>query len=305
MNTMYIAFSGTFEGGHKLGDCITMVKACYLFVENEPHDKIILSLNPRHKLNFLWKKFIDKYDVQVVYDDFPLNDKDVMYKIFHERRITRRIQNIKFDSYKELYLRVEGGKRQKYLCGEERGLGRKNIFEYYYFGQENKPEKCIGGDNFKNNLIYYTPDRNKIPKKSVFVSPLAVSQGNSIFTFDFWKEVVKILVEQDIFIFLNTNQINLFEDIKSEKIEFTYENTNDFETLLNRVASQQLVVCGNTGVGWFAGATGTPLMAMEPPFFWFMDYRYKECGVESLKKLFAEPNPNIVSNSIVEYLNSL
>lgn len=304
MKTMYIAFSGTFEGGHKLGDCITMVKACYLFAENEPHDKIIISLNSRHKLNFLWKKFIDKYDVQVVYDDFPLDDKDLMCKVFHERRIMRRVHNIKFDSYKELYLRVDGGKRQGYLCGEERGLGRKNIFEYYYFGQENKPENCIGGDHFKNDLIYYSPNRNKVPKRSVFISPLAVSQGNSIFTFDFWKEVVKNLTEKDVFVFLNTNQKHLFKEI-NKNIEFTYENNDDFESLLNTIASQQLVVCGNTGVGWFAGATGTPLMAMEPPFFWFMDYRYKECGVESLKKLFSEPNPTVISTSVVEYLDSL
>lgn len=306
MKTMYIAFSGTYDGGHKLGDCITMVKACYLFAENEPHDKIIVSLNRKHPLNFLWQKFIDKYNVEVIYDEFYQNNKNLMWSVFHERRISRSINNIKFDSYKELYLRIDGGTRQKYLCNAELGLNRKNIFEYYYFGQENKPEYCVGGDHFKNDLIYYSADKTNIPKRSVFISPLAVCQGNDIFTFNFWKKVVDILTNNGIFVFLNTNKKDLFANMSHQKnIEFTYQDSNNYELLLNTVASQQLVVCGNTGIGWFAGATGVPLMAMEPEFFWYMDYRYRECGVESLKHIFSQPNSDFVAETIIEYIYSI
>lgn len=299
---MYIAFSGTYEMGHKLGDCITMLKACYLFAENEPHDKIIISLNPKHKLNFLWDKFIDQYDVDVIYDNLQSNDPNHLYNILNERKINKKINNISFDTYKELYLRIHGGKRQKFLCDVERGLGRKNIFEYYYYGQESKPENCIGGDHLKSDLVYYCSDREKTLKKSVFISPLAISQGNKIFNFEFWKNVVLNLIKEKIHVYLNTNN-DFFNDISSDLITFTYQENDNFRKLLNRIANQKLVVCGNTGIGWFAAATGTPLMAMEPPFFWFMDYRYKECGVESLKQIFAEPNPQIISNAIIKYIN--
>lgn len=300
MKTMYIAFSGTYEMGHKLGDCITMVKACYLFAENEPHDKIIISLNSNHKLNFLWDKFIDKYDVDVVYDDFAISNFEEYYSVLDERRRNRKVKNINFDTYKELYLRIHGGKRQKILCEKERGLGRKNIFEYYYYGQENKPDCCLGGDHFKNDLIYYAEQRTKTLPRSVFISPLAISQTNKVFTFDFWKKVVLNLIDKEIYVYLNTNN-NFFKDIESKFLIFTYREDNNYRKLLNQIASQKLVVCGNTGIGWFAGATGTPLMAMEPSFFWFMDYRYKECGVESLKRLFSKPEPDVVSQAIIDY----
>lgn len=300
MKTMYIAFSGTYEMGHKLGDCITMVKACYLFAENEPHDKIIISLNHNQKLNFLWEKFIDKYEVEVVYDDFC--DIEKLTEVLDQRRKSRKINNLNFDTYKELYLRIHGGKRQKVLCGQERGLGKKNIFEYYYFGQENKPETCINGDHFKDELFYYSSNRDKTKKNSVFISPLAISQSNKVFTFDFWKQVVLNLCEQKVHVYLNTNS-DFFKNTPKDFVTFTYEKNNEYRRLLNRIASQKLVVCGNTGIGWFAGATGTPLMAMEPPFFWYMDYRYRECGVQSLKKLFQEPEPKVVSEAIVQYLD--
>lgn len=301
---MYIAFSGTYEGGHKLGDCVTMVKTCYLFAENEPHNEYILSLNPKHKLNFLWDKFIHEYQVKVIYDDFPskwsVPKSEVVYEIFNERMASKQVQNIKFDTYKELYLRIHGGKRQFHLCGSERGLGRKNIFEYYYFGQQNKPEKCVGGDKFKNNIIYYEP-KEKAPERSCFISPLAVSQGNKVFSFDFWRNVVKFLTKKEILVFLNTDKENSFKEINSPFLKFTYQKNDDYKSLLNTIASQRLVVCGNTGIGWFAAATGVPLMAMEPSFFWFMDYRYRECGVESLKQIFSQPNAEEVSNAIINY----
>ena len=57
-STMYIAANNTMERGYFLGDVITLIKVAYLFVDNEPHDRVLLSLHHHDQLNFLWDRFL-------------------------------------------------------------------------------------------------------------------------------------------------------------------------------------------------------------------------------------------------------
>lgn len=130
MSTMYIACNNTMPRGYFLGDILTVIKAAWMFVENEPHDHVVLSLHDREPLNFLWDKFIADNLVTVIYDRWDQGNRDAQFAAFGERLTSRRVKDIPFDTYKELYPRLDGGARQHILCGRENGIGRKNIFSY-------------------------------------------------------------------------------------------------------------------------------------------------------------------------------
>lgn len=296
---MLIAFNGTHETGQHLGDTICAIKVAYLFAQNEPAEHYILTLSPSHDLNFLWEKFIATYEVQVIYDNFEPGNLDQRYQAWGQWRETRQIDNQPIDNYKELYLRIHGGQRQGLLCGQEAGIGKRNIFEYFYFGQERCQEFCHNSDHFGDELISY-PILDR--KKAVLIAPYAKCQGNKTFTFDFWSNVVHSLVADGIEVTVNWDQ-PFCQDLQgSPYYRQIYPGPGKVEELLAEVCSHKLVSCGNTGIGWLAGLSGTPLLAMQPSDSHFADYRYEWCGVKSLVEFLDQPNADYCAHRIKEEL---
>ena len=147
--------------------CKLVVK---VMVENERSEHILLSLHDDDPLNFLWKRFIHENLVTVIHDRWDKTCKHQQYEIFGQRRNSRIVKGISVDIYKELYPRLDGGDRQHILCGEERGLGRRNIFEYYYYGQESFIEHPTGTTTFGDDIID-VPDVQRLTSRSVFLAP--------------------------------------------------------------------------------------------------------------------------------------
>lgn len=296
MTTLYIAASHQTESSpfaHCLGDVVTSIKVAWLWIETEKPDNVIISLCHDEQWNVLWSRFIRENKATVIYDR-KVGHKSEMYFVFDERRRTRQIAGMAFDIYKELYCRMEGGERQPQLCGSETGLGRKNIFEYFYYGQEsyvNNPEKTA---EFGTDVIDFA---NVQKERRVLIAPQAKCQGNDVFTFGFWRNVTERVLDAGIEVTLNdsVNRIGV------SRLNPQMSSPSD---IANYVARHALVACGNTGIGWVAGATGTPLFGMEPPQFSLMDFRYHECGVKSLKRLFDTPNLQLVADAIISFMNS-
>jgi len=282
VSTGYVAFSHTELSGFKVGDNIVAAHVVRLFIENEPHDHWILSLNPASGMNRVFDQVILEYDIEVLHDVWEPGDIQHLNKCMDERRRSRMVQGRIFDTYKELYRRTDGGPKQRGLCGSERGLGHRNIFDYYYFGQESSNKHCIGGGHFGRYSLGYRW-KPTAPLRSVFVAPIAFSQTNEVFTMDFWKQVIDLLLAEDIEVTVNTPNPNQFG--AHPKLKYFYSPGNIWG-LFEAVSHQRLVLCGNTGVGWVAGAYGVPLIAGQPKFFWFQDYRYDWCGVQSVVDIF-------------------
>jgi len=298
MTTLYIAGSHQVDSqpwSHNLGDVVTSIKVAYLWLQTEKPDKVILSLIEGEQWNPLWNRFIRESNATVVYDQKIIQKREI-YFVLDERRRSREVHGIPFDVYKELYCRIDGGRRQHDLCGEERGLGRKNIFEYFYYGQESFVENPTDTDVYTNDVLDYV----KTPReRRVLIAPLAKCQGNHVFTFDFWREVTQRVLDAGILVTLNDDhdRLGIYHDL----CERRFSTASD---IANYVARHALVVCGNTGIGWVAGATNTPLFGMEPPEFSMMDFRYKECGVQSLARLFSQPDPIVVAEAIKAFMNA-
>lgn len=297
---MFIAGNFTYEAGHKIGDMITMAHAARLMAENDPHDHYILALNPKHPLNFVFDQFIADFNVQVILDDWPTGAPAWHDPEFERRRRERTLNGQPFTTYKELYRRIDGGRRQGLLCGREKGLGRRNIFEYYFFGQPGSPSVCRKGADFGPDSLGFQWNPTA-PEFSVFVAPHAHSQGNSVFTMDFWKQVIAVLLEADVAVTVNTPETGRFGT--HERLTYSFK-PNDLRGLFRQVGEQRLVLCGNTGIGWIAAAHGVPLIAGEPDFFWFMDYRYRECGVRSLVEVFRKPDAKAVAEKAIRFLRA-
>jgi hypothetical protein len=276
-----------------------MAHAARLIVECDPHEHYILSLNPRHPLNFVFDKFIRDYGVRVIYDDWPVGRHGHMFEEFERRRKTRVVDGVAFDTYKELYRRVDGANRQGVLCGKERGLGRRNIFEYYVFGQETVPEVCENGASFGADSLGFVRGE-LVPEDCVFVAPHAVSQTNEVFTLDFWALVISRLVALGLRVTVNTPDTGRFGT--HPRIAYTYHH-GDLPGMFAEVSRQRLVLCGNTGIGWVAAAHGVPMIAGEPSFFWFMDYRYRECGVRSVVDIFSLADVGHLEELVIRHLN--
>ncbi len=293
---MAIAFNGELETGQFLGDTITSIKAAYLFAQAHPCSRYMLSLTPRGQLNFLWQKFIDAYNVEIIHDDFDTGNMQQRFAAWDKWRKEREINGKKFDIYKELYRRIDGGNRQPLLCGKEAGLGRKNIFEYFYFGQEEVIEPCVGGQDFPPGLIYYKPSP---PQWDVFCSPYAKCQGNSTFTFQFWDRVVRKLVGQGVKVTVGHNG-EFCDDLKGSHYRRIF---CPYKELPDEIASHRLLTCGNTGTGWIAACVGTPLLSMQPPDSNMQDYRYEWCGVRSLIEFVEKPDDAYVVRRIIEELD--
>jgi hypothetical protein len=293
---MYVACNNSVKLGFFLGDVITLIKTAYLFVENEPHDEIILSLLEHDPLNFLWSKFIDSYDVRVLWDDWVPEDKEARNRFLQERIDTHKVHKVSFDTYKELYARLHGEERQCLLCGEHRGLGKQNIFEYYYYGQQQCASNPKGLDQFNPGLIKYQR-QEPTPKRSVFVVPYEHSQKNRIFTLQFWEKVTSLLLKEGVHVTLNS--LTPMKNRWHPLLTITFK---PYQSLINQVSSQQLVVCGNTGIGWVAASTGVPFIAMEKDMF-LEEYSFEKCGCSTLVETVREPDPMYAAERVLHYLD--
>jgi ADP-heptose:LPS heptosyltransferase len=287
---MFIACNGTYESGHKIGDMITMAHAARVIAANEPHDTYVLSLNRDEPLNFIFDQFVKDFSVQVIFDDWPKDAPAWTMPDFEKRRLNRCVKGLNFTTYKELYRRIDGQARQALLCREERGVGRRNIFEYYFFGQEESPVACLNSEGFgpESFGLSWQPDASPT---TVFVAPHEVCQRNAFFTLEFWSSVVDALLQAGLEVIVNTPQQGLFGE--RENLQYSY-HPNDLKKLFDTVSKQRLVVCGNTGVGWIAAACGVPMIAGECPTADLMDYGYRRCGVRSLVGVFEAPDVDYV-----------
>lgn len=294
MTTMYIAYNGNLPCGFCLGDQIVHIKTARMIVESEKPDRVLISLHPGDVLAFLWKKFVDDFRAEVIWDDWPLGNMDHLRKEQDKRRAAKKVNGIEFDVYRELYRRMDGADRQGQLAGKEVGLGRKNIFEYTYFGQEKVTADPVGSTEFDGSVIYHIGANPRIHR--VFIAPHAKCQGNAVFTLDFWREVIVKLCGAGIPVTVNS-QYKIAPDHDLMRTNFS-----PFERLVNQICEHKLVACGNTGIGWLAGATDTPLLAMQHDGSWMQDYRYEWCGVKSLIEFVREPDVGLVVGKIVEFM---
>lgn len=277
-------------------DVLTIIKTAWMFVENEPHDQVILSLHDSDPLNFLWERFIAVNSVTVIHDHWEKGDRDRQYAAWGDRLVNRRVKGIAFDTYKELYPRLDGGARQNILCGSENGIGRKNIFCYYYFGQQAWVEQPAGGDTFGPGVIQI-PGAPRLESRSVFLAPHEKCHGNAVFTHAFWEAVVKGLTNAEVHVTLNDDR-GFLAEVDEGLIVRTYL---PFRQLVEQIAAQRLVVCGNTGPGWLAGALGTPLIALERNQV-LVEYEFSRCGVRSLVEVIAEPDVERTVGAVLHYL---
>lgn len=296
MSTIYIACNNCLERGYFLGDVLSVCKIAWLFVQNEPHDEVILSLHKTEPLNWVWEKFIRDNEVKVVWDEWHKGDQLQQYRAFDRRRAKRRVNGTPFDTYRELYPRLDGAGRQAILCGSEQGLGRRNIFEYYYYGQEHPTPNPIGTTRFGPDVIDQ-PDVQRRADRSMFIAPHEKCQNNAIFTHTFWKQVVEGLLDFDIDVTLN-DRGGFLPDLKCDRLHWSFE---PLDRIAPEIARQRLVVCGNTGPGWVAAATGVPLIACERDMI-FSEYGFRKCGFESLVELIDQPDPRRAVNTILERL---
>ena len=284
MTTMLIAFNGTHGIGQHLGDTICHIKVAWMLAQNYPGCHYILTLSPTHDLNFMWKKFIDVNKVEVIFDDWDAGNMDQRFSNWDRWRTERNINGQRFDIYKELYRRIDGGNRQGVLCGHEAGLGRKNIFEYFYFGQEEAKIPCLNGEHFGPEL-FYAPSIAR--ERAVYIAPYAKCQGNATFTFNYWNDVVRQLVASGVMVTVGFNGPFCDDLIGNPKFRKIFPCVQD---LVTDICRHRLVACGNTGIGWVAGACGIPLLAMQPVDSHFQDYRYEWCGVKSLIDFMENPD---------------
>lgn len=308
MSTLLLANNCTMQNGQFLGDQLCYLKAAQLFVRNAPSDvtKIIMSMSPGNEMAFLWERFIDDYKVEVVYDALNPGDNEGRWVMWGKWRREREIEGLRFDHYKELYLRIHGAQRQRTLCGTERGLGRRNIYEYLWYGQEDMtdvpPHDVEEWDNhgvltsysYGSDLINHPPLTHE---RDVYISPHAKTQGNLTFTFEFWADVVHRLVAAGVTVTVGYNWY-FCEDLNGNPL-YT-KHWGDHRQWMEQVCRHKLVACGNTGTGWLAAACGVPMITMEPPNSQMADHRYRECGLRNIVEVVDTPDAKYVAERIID-----
>lgn len=292
---MLIANNETRESGSFMGDALCSLKAAYLFVENEPSvDRVIMSMSPGNEMLFVWAKFIETYKVEVVWDDWNAGDWSSRWAAWDKWRAERSINGTPIDHYRELYLRIHGHLRQTLLCGHERGLGRRNIYEYWFYGQEHKPETCAGSDWYDDSLTYHPP---LTPERDVYISPHCKTQGNVTFTFDYWSAVIRKLLDAGITVTVGYDG-PFCEDLNGHPLY--KKHWGNHEDWFKVVCRHKIVACGNTGTGWVAAACGVPLLTAEPPNSQMPDHRYRECGLRNIVEVVDTPDADYCAQRLIE-----
>lgn len=278
MTTMLIANNCTRESGSYMGDQLCLLKACYLFVENTPNiDKVLMSCSRSNEMHFVWEKFIQRYNIEVIWDDWNAGDWESRWAAWDKWQSIRHIDDRPFDVMKQCYLRIHGAQRQTQLCGREVGLGRRNIYSYWWCGQEHCPDELPSSvDWFDDTLMYHPPH---VPTRDVYISPHCKTQGNVTFTFDYWSQVVHRLIEAGVTVTVGYDGA-FCEDL--DRHPLYKKHWGDHRQWMDQLCMHKLVACGNTGTGWLAAACGIPLITMEPHNSVMADHRYRECGLRNL-----------------------
>ncbi len=294
MSTLLIANNCTRENGSFCGDQLCYIKVAQLFIQNQPDvDHIIMSVSPGNEMGFLWTKFIDQYKVELVHDTWNPGDWPARWTAWDKWRAERNIEGRPFDHYRELYLRIHGAQRQNILCGMERGLGRRNIYEYAYFGQEHLPDTCTGADVYDVEIDHppLTHERD------VYISPHCKTQGNVTFTFDYWSAVVRKLLDAGVTVTVGYDGY-FCEDLHGHPLYRKHWGSH--RAWMEQVCRHRIVACGNTGTGWLAAACGVPLFTMEPPNSCMADHRYRECGLRNLVEVMDAPDADYCARRLIE-----
>jgi len=123
---------------------------------------------------------------------------------------------------------------------------------------ENLLEVCAGSDWYDHTLMYH-PEH--APTRDVYVSPHCKTQGNYVFTFDYWAQVVHYLVDAGLSVTVGYDG-QFCEDLVGHPLY--QKHWGDHRQWMEQVCCHRLVACGNTGTGWLAAACGVPLITMEP-----------------------------------------
>ncbi len=275
MSTLLIANNCTRESGSFCGDQLCALKAAHMFAQEPGIDKILMSMSPGNEMLFLWQKFIDDYKIELIYDNWNLGDWSARWQAWDKWRKEREIEGRKFDHYRELYLRIHGAQRQTLLCGSERGLGRRNIYEYWVAGQENTPDLFPGSDVY--DVEIYHPLLT--PTRDVYISPHCKTQGNITFTFEYWSQVVHKLIDAGVTVTVGYNG-HFCDGLTGHPLY--KKHWGDHRAWMEQLCQHKIVACGNTGTGWLAAACGVPLLTMEPHNSVMVDHRYRECGLRNL-----------------------
>lgn len=301
MSTMLITFNGTRQNGNFMGDQLCYLKIAYLMVRNQPDThKVIMALSPENEMDFVWNRFLrdPRGDgsippVEVVFDTFDPGDWYSRWEMWDKVRRERVIENKPFDHYRELYLRIHGVQRQAALCGLERGAGRRNIYEYVYYGQEHNPEDCEG------STIYDCVIDHPVltAERDVYISPHCKTQGNYTFTFEYWAQVVRKLLDAGVSVTVGYDG-PFCDDLIHHPLY--QKHWGSHWQWVEQLCKHKLVACGNTGTGWLAAACEVPLITMEPPNSQMPDHRYRECGLRNLVEVLSEPDADYCAKRIIE-----
>ena len=289
MTTMFIANDCTRQSGSFMGDQLCALKTAYLFVQHQPDvSRVLMSMSRHNEMDFLWEKFVGdpKGDgsippVEVIWEDWNPGDWDVRFLHWNRWRELRVAGVEKLDQpflhYRELYLRIHGAMRQTALCGYERGIGKRNIYQYWYCGQEHSPDELPPSVDWFDDTLINHPKR--CPRRDVYVSPHCKTQGNYVFTFDFWADVVGRLLDADVTVTVGYD--GYFCPGLDAHPNFK-RHWGDHRQWMEQVCQHKLVACGNTGTGWLAAACGTPMVTVEPHNSVMADHRYRECGLRNI-----------------------
>lgn len=301
MSTLLIAQNETRESGSFMGDQLCSMKAAYMFVRNQPDvDRVIMSVSPGNEMAFLWERFIrdPRGDgtvppVELVYDNWNPGDWGARHTAWDKWRTERHIEGHRFDHYRELYLRIHGAQRQTAICGSERGLGRRNIYEYWVAGQENRPDVFPGSDVYDVEIDHppLTPERD------VYISPHCKTQGNVTFTFEYWSQVVHKLIDAGITVTVGYDGY-FCENLSRHHLYKKFWGSH--KQWMEELCRHKIVACGNTGTGWLAAACGVPLFTMEPPNSQMPDHRYRECGLRNIVEIMAVPDADYCARRLIE-----
>ena len=290
MSTMYFAATHTLQRGYFLGDVIGIIKSSWIMADSEPHEDYVLSLMRDDPLTFLWDRFIREHRAEVIWDAWEPGNRERQYSEFDARRVSKLVKGRRFDTYKELYPRLDGSDRQSIFNGGETGLGRSNIFEYYYFGQPRCDElpPPVKSLEFGRGVVDMPPHAPTEPL-SAYIAPWEKCQGNQVYTHDFWREVVQKLLDAGVRVALNDNRGLMPPNFQHERLHVMFP---EFRHLAAEMAQYTVTLSGNTGIGWMAGAGEYPLLVCEHPSMCFVEYGFEKCGFQSLKHTQVDPKPD-------------
>jgi hypothetical protein len=130
------------------------------------------------------------------------------------------------------------------------------------------------------------PEWRKPDRPRVFLAPHEKCQGNRHFTLRFWEQVALELLRCGVEVTVNDPGSPFMAACRHPNFHRAFPM---FRELFQELCSHSLVLGGNTGIGWAAGACGVPLVAAEKDLI-LSEYSFEKSGVESLVAVVREPD---------------